>query len=116
MKPISELRRDHRLHVLEYGDDGLAGFFRSLSTRPLKVIASSGGGWDHVSVSTPIGSPVPTYYEMQAVAQAFFLPHETAMQLHVPADDHVNNHPNCLHWWRPNCGNQAIPIPPREFV
>ena len=26
---------------------------------------------------------------------------DVVMQFHVPAKDHVNNHPYCLHLWRP---------------
>ena len=89
-------------------------FFLPIETHEcgtLKVLASSGEGWDHVSVSLP--DRCPTWNEMEIVAQAFFKPYEVAMQLHVPATDHVNHHPFCLHWWRP----QGRPIPrPRKAL
>ncbi len=78
--------------------------------RELMVIASSGDEslgilWEHVSVSLP--NRCPNWPEMEFIAGLFFKDDETAMQLHVPASDHVNNHPYCLQWWRP----QNVPIP-----
>ena len=78
----------------------------------LFVIASTGFGWDHVSVSTR--TRCPTWGEMEYVKRMFFEDHETAMQLHVPPSDHVNCHPYCLHLWRPQ--EFEIPRPPPEFV
>ena len=79
---------------------------------PLNVIASSGEGWDHVSVSR-LGR-CPNWPEMEYVKHLFFRDNEVAMQLHVPASDHINNHPFTLHMWRPQ--EQTIPLPPKEFV
>lgn len=78
----------------------------------LNIIASVGMGWDHVSVSTP--ERCPTWEEMSFVKDLFFKPDETAMQLHVPADDHINHHPFCLHLWRPHV--VEIPRPPSILV
>lgn len=78
----------------------------------LNIIASSGLGWDHVSVSLP--NRCPNWPEMEHVKRMFFLPDETAMQLHVPPSDHISYHPNCLHIWRPH--NQEIPRPPADMV
>ena len=50
---------------------------------------------------------------MAAIARHFW-PDEAAMQLHVPASDHINCHPYCLHWWRPI--GQEIPRPPSWMV
>lgn len=79
----------------------------------LNAICSWSGGWDHVSVSR--SDRVPNWGEMEAVKHAFFRDDETAMQLHVPAKDHVNNHEYCLHLWRPNDGRE-IPRPPKDYV
>jgi hypothetical protein len=79
----------------------------------LRVIASVGKGWDHVSVSLP--NRIPTWYEMEFIKRKFFLPHETAMQLHVPEREHINIHPHTLHLWRPLKGIH-IPVPPKELV
>lgn len=80
----------------------------------LHVIAASGMGWDHVSVST--ATRCPTWAEMELVARIFFKDNEVAMQLHVPRADHINNHPFVLHWWRPLSKLKKIPLPPKVFV
>lgn len=79
----------------------------------LRIIAASGGGWDHVSVSRH--DRIPVWLEMQYIARMFFEPDEVCMELHVPPSSHVNCHPHCLHLWRPLDGVQ-IPLPPPEFV
>lgn len=78
----------------------------------LMVIASSGMGWDHVSVS--LAHRCPYWHEMEQVKRLFFLPHETAMQLHVPPSDHINYAKTALHLWRPL--DREIPRPPAELV
>ena len=78
----------------------------------LLVIASAGEGWDHVSVSRR--NRCPNWPEMDYVKRLFFLPSETAMQLHVPVADHINIHPTCLHLWRPH--DADIPRPPGIMV
>ena len=83
----------------------------------LLCIASTGRGWDHVSVSVQHragGHSLPTYADMDRAFRVFFRPNEVAMQLHVPAADHVNDHPNVLHLWRPT--RKRLPCPPRGFV
>lgn len=80
--------------------------------QPLRIIASSGEGWDHVSVSRR--NRCPNWPEMEHVKRLFFRDEETAMQLHVPPAEHVNYHPYCLHLWRPT--NREIPRPPAIFV
>ena len=89
----------------------------------LRVIASRGGydgpdaddmggeDWDHVSVS--LAGRCPTWEEMCFIKELFFKPDEPAMQLH-PVKDYVNNHPYCLHLWRPL--NAEIPLPPALLV
>lgn len=98
------------------GDSEVGAFFRPPaddgSMPELRVIAASGDGWDHVSVSTQ--SRTPTWAEMELVKHAFFEDDETAMQLHVPPSKHINNHPYCLHLWRPH--DVAIPTPPTIMV
>lgn len=80
----------------------------------LRIIASTGKGWDHVSVSTE--HRTPTWDEMEHVKRLFFLETEVAMQLHVTPKEHVNNHPNCLHLWRPTSKLRRIPLPPKYMV
>ncbi len=95
--------------------DGNLGMFEVPSCTDrgvLRVIASNGDGWDHVSVSRK--NRCPNWPEMSQIAAMFFRDNETAMQLHVPASDHVNNHPHCLHWWRPH--GVEVPRPPAIMI
>lgn len=99
------------------GDSGNGLFKIFIDGRSFRVIASNGGGWEHVSVS-PCNQKrklCPTWEEMCAVKDMFFDAEETVMQLHPPVSDYVNNHPYCLHLWKPT-GDIQIPRPPKEFV
>ena len=78
----------------------------------LRVIASNGRGWDHVSVS--LANRTPTWEEMEYVKRLFFKKNEVAFQLHVAEEDHISVHPYCLHIWRSH--NRAVPTPPKGFV
>ncbi len=80
----------------------------------LLVIATTGEGWEHVSVSVPGTQRCPTWEEMDFVKDFFWTDSETVMQLHVPRADQVNDHPYCLHLWRPL--GDTIPVPPPELV
>jgi hypothetical protein len=51
---------------------------------------------------------------MEQVKRAFFKKDETAVQFHVPSDDHINLHPYCLHLWRSLDEHQ--PRPPAWMV
>lgn len=106
--------RDAEFKVFTHFGDQSNGVFRvgfGLHTC-LNVIATSHGGWDHVSVSLPHRCPV--WEEMDHIKRLFFFDDEAAMQLHPPVSEHVNNHPFCLHLWRPVALN--IPFPPVEMV
>lgn len=95
------------------GNDKVGVFqFKSERNEPIRVIATSGEGWDHVSVS--LEKRCPTWEEMDRVKRMFFNADETAMQLHVPAEDHISYHPFCLHLWRPI--DEEIPRPPAWMI
>lgn len=111
MRAIEAIREDKRVQIVMRGEDGCFGYVRA-DRETLRFIASWGGGWDHVSVSGK--KRVPRYAEMETIASIFFADDETAMQLRVPKVDHVNTHPYCLHWWRPQ--DVVIPRPPALFV
>ena len=96
------------------GDDTCGVFYISSPTdrQEMCVVASSGAGWDHVSVSRT--DRCPNWTEMEHVKRLFFRDDETAMQLHVPPSEHRSLHPYCLHMWRPlDC---KIPRPPADHV
>ena len=78
----------------------------------MRVVASSGCGWDHVSVSRR--NRCPNWPEMAYAKSLFFGDDETVMQLHVPSADHVSDHDYCLHLWRPQ--TLDIPRPPKWMV
>jgi len=81
----------------------------------LTIIGSAGEPdipWEHVSVS--IKHRPPNWQEMCWVKDQFWNDDECVMQLHPPKVDYVNNHPNCLHLWRPRDGN--LPRPPAVLV
>jgi hypothetical protein len=108
MKPWGEVDAQN----VELGEDGGRWVLMTPDLCVLRVIASNGLGWDHVSVSLPYRTP--TWAEMELVKRAFFRDHETALQYHVPSADHINYHPYCLHLWRPH--HAAIPRPPAKLV
>lgn len=104
----------------EYGERGnpLGGIFyfpasyHQIGPLNLRVIASNGDGWDHVSVST--ASRVPSWQEMCWVKERFWREEDCVMQLHPPRSQYVNWHPHVLHLWRPH--DQQIPRPPIILV
>lgn len=77
----------------------------------LRVIASNGFGWDHVSVTVLGKKRCPRWEEMSFIKRAFFRPDEWAIELHPPAHLNVNNHPYCLHLWRAQDQAQPLPAP-----
>lgn len=84
--------------------------------RQLNIIASDGTecGWDHVSVTLDQSKKCPTWEEMCFVKELFWNDDEEVMQLHPPKSDYINNHPGCLHLWRPT--RETIPLPPGILV
>lgn len=81
-------------------------------TKKLKIIASDGGGWDHVSISLP--TRCPTWQEMCFVKDLFFDPDETVVQFHPAVSEYVNLHPYCLHLWKDQ--NQIHDLPPSWMI
>lgn len=117
MRNLMQLQQYRRtdLEIQFYGSigDSFAGcFVVPLNGAELRCVASAGLGWDHVSVS--VEGRCPTWPEMSHVFSLFAEPDETWMQLHVPAPQHVNCHPYCLHIWRPH--HQVIATPPAFMV
>ena len=78
----------------------------------LAAIASDGMGWEHVSVST--ATRCPTWDEMCYVKELFWDPEDTVIQFHPPRSEWINNHPYCLHLWRPI--GIELPRPPNITV
>ena len=117
MRNLSEPDIEKYRLVTKYGSSGApkGGAFEIPYGRAgswLRIIASNGGGWDHVSVS--LVDRCPTWFEMEFVKRLFFKPDETAWQYHVPPSDHVNRHPYVLHIWRKH--GFKMPMPPKDLV
>lgn len=64
-------------------------------------------GWEHVSVSRR--DRCPTWDEMCLVKSIFWDEDDCVIQYHPPRSEYVNNHPNCLHLWRPIGVSLAMP-------
>lgn len=126
MIDLHELDR-HRVFLKSVGWDGDGNHGAFLircpkTSRELKIIASSGFGWDHVSVSLNSSTMPPNWTEMEFIRRLFFKPNEAVMQYHAPLADYVDGHngsghPGCLHLWRPyDVREGEIPTPPKFMV
>lgn len=82
----------------EDGNNGVF-FVKVHRGQELRVIASDGAGWEHVSVSRT--DRCPTWDEMCQVKDLFWDEDDCVIQFHPPRSEYVNNHPYCLHLWRP---------------
>jgi hypothetical protein len=84
----------------------------------LRCQVSDGMGWEHVSVTVArVGEHAtrcPTWEEMCHIKELFWGGGECAIQYHPQNSEYVNNHPFCLHLWRPT--DQIIPQPPSNMV
>lgn len=100
--------------------DAFGAFFVpcELGRPPLKIIATDGHNeeglaeWEHVSISLP--DRCPTWEEMAYVKALFWSEEDCVLQFHPPRGEYVNNHPFCLHLWRPV--GIAVPMPPSILV
>lgn len=113
MKKLSQLDREPMLGIRQVGLDGGQGYVMIETVkRPAVVVWSFGAGWEHVSVSLP--DRCLTWAEMCQVKDIFWAAEECVVQYHPPASEYVNQHPYCLHLWRPT--KQALPLPPMWMV
>jgi hypothetical protein len=112
---------DARLLSLDaHGMNGafLISCYEGKDVRQLSCIASDQEGWEHVSVTdqTTRRSQLvaPSWEMMCRVKRAFWDDEETVIEYHVPISEWINDHPGCLHLWRPI--GIEIPRPPSLFV
>lgn len=87
----------------------------------IQIIASTGMGWEHVSITLrergnkgAFIKRCPVWAEMCYVKDLFWDDEETVVQYHPPKSEHVNNHPFCLHLWRPI--EVEMPLPHKLMV
>ena len=118
---VPEGARD-RTHPILGSDEsfGNNGSFELPSPEPgwvLLLIASDGGGWEHVSVHVVDRRDrqrTPNWREMCFVKDQFWDAEDVVMQLHPRRSEYVNCHAFTLHLWRPT--DAVIPTPPSAFV
>lgn len=112
LQPLDGLAERVAYHG-NFGDreNGLFRIGRGPCGSPLTILASTGDGWEHVSVSTP--HRCPNWIEMEWVKKRT-MGDVVAYQLHLPETDHINVHPYCLHIWRPL--DAEVPLPPKWMV
>lgn len=77
-----------------------------------RCIASNEYGWEHVSVS--LLDRCPTWREMCDIKAVFWDADDVVIQYHPAEKEYINNHPYCLHLWRPI--GQTVPTPPGVLV
>lgn len=103
-------------------DSGNNGFFiiphYKIDGYQFNCMISDGEGWEHVSIT--ISSRLrkvercPTWQEMCFIKDIFWAEDELVLQYHPPKSEHVNNHPYCLHLWKPV--GVEVPAPPSIMV
>ncbi len=92
---------------------GNSGAFEiPFKTHLLRVIASDGGDWEHVSIS--LRHRIPNWGEMCFIKNLFWDEEDCIVQYHPPKSEYINNHPNVLHLWKPV--KEKIPLPPSIMV
>jgi hypothetical protein len=94
----------------EIGNNG--AFMIPYQSFILRVIASDGMGWEHVSVSLP--NRCPNWREMCFIKDLFWDAEDVVIQYHPAKSEYVNRHETTLHLWRPV--GVEIPTPPKELV
>lgn len=113
MKNLNFLNKYRIRHPTEgMGDHSNGCFLIKPSTGNLVIIASTGEGWDHVSVSCK--DRIPSWTEMRFIKELFFKLDEGVIQYHPPMGENINCYANCLHLWRPQF--QDLPWPPKWMI
>jgi len=93
--------------------DGFNGaFYTKINGVEILILASDGMGWQHVSVSLAHQpNHTPSWSIMCQVKDLFWEEEDAVMQIHPPKSQYVNQHPGCLHLWRPTDAGVEIPLP-----
>lgn len=94
-----------------YGNNGAFLIPTGNKMKTYYCVASDGQEWEHVSVTIRMGKKtrMPTWEEMCKIKDLFWGPEDCVVQYHPPVSEYVNNHPHCLHLWRPI--DQEVPRP-----
>ena len=94
----------------EIGNNG--AFLILYQSFTLRVIASDGMDWEHVSVSLP--NRTPNWREMCFIKDLFWDGEDVVIQYHPAKSEYVNVHENCLHLWKPV--DFEMQAPPKELA
>lgn len=97
--------------------DGFNGAFMFwIDSNRVKVIASDGEGWQHVSVSLHDHPGTPPKWDLMCrIKDLFWEPEDVVVQFHPRQSEYVNNNQGCLHLWRCTDGRE-FPTPPTIMV
>ena len=124
MRTREEIKATTGVKIKKEGIDGFGGSVYPVEFKKGKAVISknydkvlhfmfsTGCGFEHLSVSTPVRCP--TWDEMCKMKDIFWRDDEVCMQLHPKKEDYVNNMKYCLHIWKPI--DKEIPTPPSVMV
>jgi hypothetical protein len=91
-------------------EDGFNGHFLvPLEGDLWHLILSDGMGWRHLSCTNAQKKILPNYHVMCRLKACFFPDDAWVVQFHPPPDEHVNDHPYCLHLWQYIAGEMPHP-------
>ncbi len=96
----------------EDSDGNNGAFMFGAQSYTFLCVASDGMDWEHVSVS--LKNRCPNWTEMCHVKDLFWDKEDWVVQYHPAESQYVNNHPHCLHLWRPT--HVPMPCPPKIMV
>ena len=113
MRTKQEIMSNKRIVWESCSDDDMAGII-ILKVWKGSIIASTGAGWEHVSVCPLKKSYVPSWDDMCLIKDIFWKEDEAVIQIHPPKEEYVNNLSNCLHLWR--CTYKEMVLPPSILV
>ena len=113
-----EVARLHPPEFIRTKPGEMQGMFQLVGPQGVQMRMLSSGhdreyNWEHVSVT--VRAPrCPTWEEMCFVKNLFWAEDEVVMQLHPAAHEYINEHPHCLHLWKPI--GATIPTPPTILI
>lgn len=117
-KPCPDLEKSRLTHGLMASTPDMGNNGAFIISTPdgvcLKIIASDGMGWEHVSVSPYSKKRCPTWEEMCWVKDLFWGSEEVVIQYHPARSEYVTLHDYCLHLWKPI--GVDLPTPPAYMV
>ena len=114
MRSIEDIKATPNLFIeAEAENDGMGGhYYDKYNNKNLNFIFSYQLGWEHLSVSMP--NKTPSWEQMCMMKDIFWGEDEVCVEYHPKKSEYVNNHPHCLHIWKPR--EQEIPTPPSILV